>query len=198
MNAKTDSKIAALTSLIASPGKTSARVKLQASKTLRESSAQSPQLIYPHFDFLVSLLRHDNSILRWNAILTLANLAPVDTGNRLERILDEYLAPIRGPRLIDAANTIRGAAVIALAIPGLADTIAKNILQAERANYATPECRNIAICHALSALERLFPPATAGPAISRFVLRQTDNPRTVTRNKAVKLQRKWARPKGTR
>ena len=56
----------------------SGRARLGASKVLRDLSAQSPDLIYPHFDFFAALLASPNHILKWNATLTLAHLAAVD------------------------------------------------------------------------------------------------------------------------
>jgi hypothetical protein len=102
---------------VAGIGARNARVRLGAAKALRVLSERAPEEVYPHFDFLVGLLEHDNSILRWNAMLALGNLAAVDGEGRLERMLDAYLAPIAGPRMIDAASTIRGAASIAAAQP---------------------------------------------------------------------------------
>ncbi|HXN49726.1 MAG TPA: hypothetical protein VN893_23945, partial [Bryobacteraceae bacterium] len=98
-------------------GSPTGRARLGASKLLRDLSEQSPDLLYPHFDFFTALLASPNHILKWNATLTLANLAAVDREGRLDQILDAYLAPISGPNMIDAANAIRGAAVIALAKP---------------------------------------------------------------------------------
>jgi hypothetical protein len=154
-------------------------------------SERAPDLIYPHFDFFARLLQHENGILRWNAMLILGNLAAVDGERRTERIVDEYLAPILGPRLIDAANTIRGATAMAAAKPHLADRIAARILKVERANYATPECRNVAIGHAIRSFERLFPILAGKRGVQRFVARQIGNPRNATRKKAERFLRKW-------
>jgi hypothetical protein len=168
-----------------------ARVKFGATKALRNLSGRAPDLIYPHFDFFASFLRNENSILRWNAILILGNLAAVDGERRVDRIIDDYLSPISGPHMIDAGNTMRGAAAIGVAKPYLADMIARHILEVERATYATPECRNVAVGHAIESLDRLFPIIAGKRAVQRFVSRQMDNTRTATRKKAERFLRKW-------
>jgi len=182
--------------LIAGVGSGTACVKFGASKVLRVLSEQAPELVYPHFDFFVRLLAHESSFLRWNATLALANLAAVDRGRKLDRIMDAYLAPISGPNMIDAANVIRGAAAIALAKPYLGDTIAKRIFRVERATYGTPECRNVALGHAIRALDQLFAATEDKRGIQLFVSRQTANPRPATRSKAQRFLQKWppARP----
>ncbi len=124
-------------------------------------------------------------------MLILGNLAPVDGKRKLDQMIDEYLAPISGHRMIDAANTMRGAAVIALAKPYLADQIASRILKVERATYQTPECRNVAIGHAINSLGRLFPMVAKKRVIQLFVSRQVDNSRAATRRKAEEFLRKW-------
>jgi hypothetical protein len=180
-----------LDALLAAMSSDVARLKFPAAKALRNLSQHAPELIYPHFDFFASFLRHENTILRWNAILILGNLATVDGESRVDEIIDAYLSPISGPHLIDAGNTMRGAAAIGAAKPYLADGIARHILQVERATYATPECRNVAIGHAIDALSRLFPMIAGKHAVQRFVTRQTDNTRAATRKRAERFLRKW-------
>jgi hypothetical protein len=130
------------------------------------------------------------------AILLMGNLAPVDGERRVDRIIDDYLAPISGPHLIDAANTMRGATAVAVAKPYLADTIARHILEVERATYATPECRNVALGHAINSLDRLFPIIAGKRAIQLFVSRQMGNTRAATRKKAGRFLRKWPTTNG--
>ena len=60
-----------------------ARVRFGAAKALRHLSGRAPDLLYPHFDFFASFLRNENSILRWNAILIVGNLAAVDGERRM-------------------------------------------------------------------------------------------------------------------
>jgi hypothetical protein len=177
--------------LIAGVGSDTARVTFGASKVLRILSEQAPELLYPHFDFFVRLLEHENSVLKWNAALVLANLAAVDREGKLDQIMDAYLAPISGPNLIDAANVIRGAGAIARAKPQLANTISRRILQVERASYATRECRNVAIGHAIRALEQCFAAINDKRTVQLFVTRQMKNSRAATRRKAKQFLKKW-------
>ena len=130
------------------------------------------------------MLEDKNSILRWNARLALGNLAPADHENKLDAILEAYLAPISGGKLVDAASAMRGAAAIACAKPYLADEIRKSVLAVEQARYATRECRNVAIGHAIRALHELFPSLQNRQGVLSFVRRQRTNPRRATRNKA--------------
>ncbi len=185
---RADAEVDALLSALSSDV---ARVRFSAAKTLRDLSERQPENVYPHFDFFVQLRQDQSSVLRWNAILILGNLARADEDGRIDRMLDAYLAPISGPHLIDAANTIRGASVIGAAKPHLADAIAKRVLKVERAVYATPECRNVAIGHAIECIGRILPGIADRRPVHAFVQRQLDNPRAGARKKAERLLARW-------
>ncbi|MGZ4814268.1 MAG: hypothetical protein ACXVZV_02600 [Terriglobales bacterium] len=167
--------------------------KYAAAKALRLVSERSPRLLYPHFDSFVDLLDSDNAFLRWDAMRILANLAPIDYQEKLARILDRYLDPITEHEMIGAANCIQSAAAIAQAKPHLADTIAREFLKVEHGIYKTPECRNIVIGHAITALDRFSREIGARRYdVLEFVNKQLRNPRAATRKKAETFLKKWA------
>src|SRR5208283_4925747 len=99
------------------------------------------------------MLDSENNIFKWNAILIIGNLAAADSEDKVGPILDRYLAPVCGPVMITAGNIARGAAKIALARPRFADRIARALLKVERANYQTPECRNVALGRVVESLD---------------------------------------------
>ena len=183
--------------VLAGVGARRAGVRLGASKALRILSERVPDLIYPHFDFFTALLSHDNRILQWNATLTLANLARVDREGKIEAILERYLDLISGPNLISAANAIRGAAIVGLAQPHLAKRIVSRIMRVDRAHYATPECRNVAIAHALKALEQLVDLVPDRRAVRLFAARQLGNRRPATSAKARKFLKRQGKVTAT-
>jgi hypothetical protein len=185
---------ARLESLIGAVGAEDACTRFAASKLLRIISHEKPELMYPHVDFLAGLLHSKNSFLKWNAMIALADLAVVDKDKKLDGILDVYLKPIRGAAMVDAANAIRGAAVIAKAKPYLADRIARKIVQVEQAHYAKAECRNVAIGHAILGLGQFFGDIHCKKLVREFVERQKRNTRPATRRKAEMFCRKWLRP----
>ena len=169
-----------------------ARTRYGSAKVLVRLSQEDPGLLYPRFDLFAHLLEGDLRILRWNSSRILGNLAHADREGRIEKVLERYLAPITGRELIAAANTIQGAAEIALAKPYLADRIATEILKVRRARYATPECRHVAIGHAIQSLDRFFEHIQSKEAVLAFVEEQLRNRRPATRKKAEKFWEKWA------
>lgn len=172
-----------------------AAVRFASARALCHLSEEEPSKIYRHFDRIAGLLHHPNQILRWNGMRILANLAPVDRAGRLDGILADYLAPIEGPNMIGAAEAVAGAAFIAIAKPYLAETMVPAILRVESGEYARPECRNVAIGHALRACKTLAPALSDTSALRAFAERQLDNPRPATRRKAEQLVAFLLRPR---
>jgi hypothetical protein len=171
-------------SLVAGVASPRASTRFRSSKALALMAEESPELLYPRFDFFLGQLDNPNSILRWNAMRTLACLAPADRAGKLEAALDKYLSPIPGPQMIGAATAMHGAAEIALAKPHLADRLACAILGVRHAAYEREECRNVGIGHAILSLDRFYNLIEDKPAVLRFVRAQRDNPRPATAAKA--------------
>jgi hypothetical protein len=168
------------------------RVRYAAAKALRQCSEQDPARLYPHIDRFIALTEGDNTFLRWGSQRILGNLAAADCDHKLEAALGRILAPISGHELIGAANAIAAAARIACANPKLADRIATALLKTDRAEYATPECRNVAIGHALRALDRFFPNVRNRRHVLSFARKQLDNSRPATRKHAERFLKHWS------
>jgi len=166
-----------------------APVKYGCAKTLRIISEQRPDLLYPHFDFFVGLLDHENKIFQWDAAFVLSQLARADDGDKFAAIFDKYFSPITGPVMITAANFIQGGARIAQAKRRLAEPIAAEVMKVAKARYRTPECRNVAIGHAILALGSILPLLRDPAPAMQFVRKQTRNARPATRKKAAHFLR---------
>jgi len=170
-----------------------ASVKFSCAKVLRIISEKHPEALYSHIDSFIDLLDSENNIMKWEGIHVIGNLASVDKGKRIDAILSRYLKPIKGPIMITAANVIGGAAKIAAAKPYLAERIATEILKVEHAEYATAECRNVALGHALDAFELFFDKLKNKQPVIDLATKQLDNTRSGTRKRAEKLLKKWQR-----
>ena len=182
-----------LEAIITGLGAETARIRYGCAKALRVVSEDRPDLLYPRFDFFVSLLDGDNKILQWEALFVLSHLARVDIKDRFAAIFTKYFSPIRGPVMITAANAIQGGARIARAKPALATRIVGEILQVDKARYQTPACRNVAIGHAIVALDEILDLVANPEPVVQFVRKQAKNTRPATRRKSEQFLRKVER-----
>lgn len=161
-----------------------ARMRYGCLKVLRRIAERHPTALYPLFDRIAARLDGENSILRWGALLIVGDLAAVDTAAKMEPLLARYLAPIRGPDLITAANAIVGAGKILRAKPLLVRPIVRALLRVETSEYRTPECRNVALGHVLEALSVGFDTKRAPRHVVAFARRQLANRRPAVQSKA--------------
>jgi hypothetical protein len=168
-----------------------AAVRYGCEKILRLISETKPSVLYPHIDIFLHLLDSENNILKWGAIQVVGNLATVDSEGKIDRILEKFLSPIRGPVMITAGNTLIGAAKIVCAKPALAGKIVREMLKVEQANYKTPECRNIAIGHAINALDLCWMQIPDKQLVVEFIQRQLNNSRNATKQKAETALKKY-------
>lgn len=166
-------------------------IKYGCAKILNIISEKEPEILYPKIDFFINLLDNHNKILKWNAILIIANLTAVDTKNKFEEIFDKYFAPISGPVMITAANIVKGASKIALTKPNLTERITRELLRVENANYQTTECRNVALGHTIKSFDQFFDQIKHREPVIKFVRKQLKNTRNATKKKAEEFMKKY-------
>jgi hypothetical protein len=165
-------------------------VKFGCEKVLRIISQKRPERVYPHFLQIAEFLDSENKILTWGAILILANLAVVDRKHHFVSFFDRYYRPILGPDMIAAANVIGGSVKIARAYPHLVERIKTEILKVQKAKYKTPECRNVAIGHAIDSLEGFYDLIEDKRSVALFIKKQISNPRRTVAAKAAQFMRR--------
>lgn len=170
-----------------------ATVKYGSEKVLRAISEVKPEILYPYFDKFVEMMSSGNSVLKWGAIMIIANLTVVDYESKFDDIFDKYYQPVKGPILITASNIISSSPIIALEKPYLAEKITKEILVVEKAKYKTPECKNIAIGHAIDAFAQFIEIVQDKKIIVNFVKRHVNNNRESVKKSATKFLRKYSR-----
>jgi hypothetical protein len=127
--------------------------------------------------------------------MTVANLTAADTQNRFEAIFQKYYAPISGPAMITAANIIGSSVAIARSKPALTRDITREILRVEKAHFLikgspSPECRNVAIGHAIDVFDKLYDQIGNKNEVVNFVKRQLKNTRKPVAAKAAQFMRK--------
>ena len=170
-------------------------VRLGCEKAVRLISEKKPDLVYPYFDTFVTLLDSDNNFLKWGAIITIANLAAVDSGKKFEKIFEKYYSPVTGENMITAANIVGNSWKIASAKPELADRITGRILKAEKAEYInkgqpSPECTNVVCGHIIESLDKYYDNITDKKPVADFIKRQLDNTRKPVAKKAERFLKK--------
>lgn len=114
-----------------------------------------PGLLYAYFHTLVDLMRTSTLLIQNEIVFILANLARVDTQDKIESFLDDYFEPLEGPHLLTAMSVVKGAVRMAAAKPELKNQIAGELLRVQKGKYENKECRRIIYREVLDAIQTM-------------------------------------------
>ncbi len=168
------------------------KVKYACSKLAIKISGEKPSELYDDFDLFVKLLDSDNNIMVWTALRVIGNLSAVDTLDKIDKLIPRVIELFHSERMITSANAIAALASIAKNKQKQRDKIIKELLQVEKLVYKmkgviSPECRNIAIGHALNAFKDMGDMVLTRQDVKNFIERQTSNSRPSVAKRAKKL-----------
>jgi hypothetical protein len=173
---------------LGSPGATA---KFKCARILKTLSGNRPEMLYPYFDFFMSLTEDSNSIVKWNAIDIIAGLCAVDSDGKFPGVFEKFYGLLSAGELITAAHVVENSGRIANARPELLDKIADELLKVEAVPLPTEECRNILRGKAIEALGECFGRVKNRDEVVAFVKKQLGNPRPATRKKAAVFLKKY-------
>ncbi|MBN1862754.1 MAG: hypothetical protein JW790_03845 [Dehalococcoidales bacterium] len=105
-------------------------------KVLFNISSETPQVLYPEWDYFVELLSSPNSYHRMAAANIIANLVKADSEDRFEGIFDRYFGLLDDKSLVVAIYTAQNAGKIAAAKTGLRDKITARLLAIDSTHHA--------------------------------------------------------------
>jgi hypothetical protein len=172
---------------------TDSKLKFKSAKILVLISKKDPGKLYPKMGFFINLLDSENSILKWNAIGVIANLALVDVDKRFDKIFGKFYGFLQEGSLITAGHVVGNSGKIANAKPDLESKITNELLKVEKIRLPTEECRNILLGHAILSFDQYFDRIQNKDEVISFVRRQLKNSRNATRAKAERFLKKHSR-----
>lgn len=170
-------------------------VRYNCTKAIRLLSEQRPEAVYPHFDDVAQWLRDANSFVKWDGILTLANLAAVDKENRFAAIYGDYFGLLRDPQMVTAANVAANAWKVAEARPDWEADITRRLLEVPGFVYLhhgepSPECNRVLCGHILDCFDHYFASSQCQQAMLCFARAQLGSPRKSVSKSAARFVRR--------
>ena len=178
-----------LVALLESPEK---RAKNRAAKLLALTSEKKPGAVYPDIDRLFEYLAGDETILKWNALISLGHLAGVDKSNCIEERLPVLFQLLHDESMITAGHAIVCLGRIAAAHQALTGTIVVRLLSIESMPHSA-ECRRILAGKVLGALDPAYAHAddATRKRLRSFAKRHLKNARPATQKLATRCWRRW-------
>lgn len=170
-------------------------VRYSCTKILRMLSERQPDKIYPYFDDVANWLRDSNSFVKWDGILTLANLASVDAQRRFASVYEEYFGLIRDSKMVTAANAAGNAWKIVQAVPEWESDITRRLLEVPQIVYLhhgepSAECNRVMCGHVLDCFDHYFDLSKNQQAMLCFARSQLNSSRKSVAKKAARFLKK--------
>jgi len=152
---------------------------------------ERPELLYPHWETFVKLLRSQNTYFKLRGANLIAGVIAADTENRFERIFGQYYALLDDKSVIMASYIAGNSGKIARAKPGLRSRITSRLLSIDETLHP-PERRDLIKGHAVEALGEFFQESHDKSRILEFVRAQLVSTSPRTRKKAQEFLKRWA------
>jgi len=169
-----------------------ADIKFKSAKILSLISKEKPRLLYPLFDFFVEHLSNENNILKWNAMVVIANLTVVDSKKKFDKLFKRFYKMLYEGSLITANHVVCGSATIVKAYPRFTEKITKELLNVEKIPLPTQECRDILKGKILEAFNQYYDLIEDKKCIIDFAKKELNNSRNSTKVKAERFLEKWS------
>jgi len=166
---------------------TDPKIKYGFAKELLKIGAESPQQLYTHFDYLLTLLDEKNNIIKWTGIDLMGYLSSVDQGNKIDGCIQSLIKLLHGGHLITCNHATFALGLIAQNKPQFKNQIFKELLLVDQDFFDTNECKNIAIGKVLEVLKSLISDIMNNKEVIDFINRATENSRNATKKKAILL-----------
>jgi hypothetical protein len=171
-----------------------ASIRYGCSNALTVLSDENPKELYPYMDFFINLLDSDYRILRWAAIVIIANLSKVDTKNKFDKIFDKYFSYLDDEYMVTVANIVGNSGKIALAKPHLTQKITDTLLTIENISttpHLSDECKRVITEHAIKSFDMFFPHIKQKEKVIVFVKKHLRSQRKTLRTESENFLKKW-------
>lgn len=159
-------------------------------KALLEIAENQPDVLLPHWDYLVGLLHCGNGSTQYCAVHLLGPMARVDKTGRFEAILDTFFDLLDDESVMVASHTAAVAGQIALAQPELQSRISKKLFGINHTHF-DPERKGLVCSYAIGSFDEYFSQADNPDEIAAFVREQLKSTSPKTRKMAASFLKKW-------
>jgi hypothetical protein len=151
---------------------------------------EHPELLYPHWDLFVELLRRENTYFKLRGANLIATCVASDSGNRFEGLFDEYYNLLDGSGVITATYIARNSGKIARAKPELESRITGRLLAIDETSHPE-ERKDLIKAYALDSFQEYFEVSERQEEILDFARAQLESKSPKSRKAAKEFLRTW-------
>lgn len=174
-----------------SPATKKTTIRNNGFKALMLLAKSHPDVLFPHWDYLVELLKSDNSFSQYPAVHLIATLVPADREGRFDAILDVYYDRLDDESVMIAGHIAGVSGQIARAKPHLRARITKKLLNID-ATHFEQERKDLIKGYAIESFDEYFEESGLRERIIEFARAQLDCTSPKTKKIAKKFLKKWS------
>jgi len=196
LKAKIQRNPALIPEVLKGVGSSKAAIRYGCSKVLLELSGDHPELLYPHWDFFVTLLDSKYRILTWNALAIIAQLTRVDTQKKFDSVFEQYFSFLQDEYMVTVANVVGNSGIIAKTQPHLVPRITGELLkvgQLKTGRHLTAECRLVIAEKTVESFNMFFDKVENKQAVIALVQQWCTSRRKSLAEKAQRFVQRWGR-----
>ncbi|MDR3574107.1 MAG: hypothetical protein P4L50_09605 [Anaerolineaceae bacterium] len=173
------------------PDNKNSQVRYNSFRILEIVSVKHPEVLVPHWNFLVELLKSHSDPSKYNALHIIANLVSAGKDGGFEAIFDEYFDLLEEDNLPLVAHLAGLAGKIARAKPRLQSRITEKLLSIDQTHF-NGERNELIKGYAIESFDEYFEQAPDKEIIAAFVKDQIHSSSPKTRKKAADFLGKWS------
>lgn len=162
-------------------------IRYNSFKVLMRLSEEHPEVLYPEWDFFVTMLDSPNSYWRLSAVRLLANLTRIDKESKFEKIFDQYYS-LLNDSVIVAIYLVGDSGKIARVKPKLQPKITNKLLSIDKTQQ---KHKDLVKGSALEAFSEYFEEIKNKKKIIDFAKSLLKGESPKTRKIAQELLAKW-------
>ena len=174
-----------------SPATKKTAIRENSFKALRLLGEQQPQILLPHWNYLVSLLKSDNGFSKYAAIYLITALVTVDDQGRFEKAFHVYYDLLDDESVMVASHVAGTSGQIARAKPALQSKITQRLLAIDATHFEANR-QGLIKSYIIAAFDEYFEASRDQSRILAFVRQQIDCASPTARKKAKEFLKKWA------
>ena len=156
-----------------------------------QASHESPELFYPYWPEIATLLKHKNSYHRDFALTIIANLTQVDQEDLFSELFDDYLAHINDDKFMTGQCGVQNGAKIIRHKPSVRDQIVALLLDLENQCSYTEKQKGVLKADVLEVLDSAYEDVSDKDGVGAFIRAGATSVSPKTRREARELVRKY-------
>jgi hypothetical protein len=173
------------------PDNKKSQLRYNSFRILEIVSTKHPEVLVPHWSFLVELLKSKCDPAKYNALHIIANLVAAGKDGGFESIFNLYFDLLEEDNLPLVAHLAGLAGKIARAKPRLQSRITEKLLSIDQTHF-NDERNELIKGYAIESFDEYFDQAPDKEIIAAFVKDQIHSSSLKTRKKAADFLSKWS------